>query len=315
MSKIKIMCTSTGCIEYGPEEYRNLGIDIIRIHMFFQDKEYLEGPDLDPAEFYKALENTKDTRKNLPHTAMPTSGEIYNHFQKALEEGYDEVIVISLSSYLGGTWNFICLMAEEFRSKFKKITVIDAKITCFQEGLLAIKAQQLVNQGASHETIVQEVEWMIKHQEFIGLSTKLDYMIFNGRLKGGKAYLGKALSICPVLQFNHQGELAPLTNAMGPNQTMVKVMKQLKKWIGNRDPKDYLLFRCYTGRTLEDLQNKMEAKFGIKTNAPAVIMSTVTGCHVGPWTEGYSYTPIRRNDEPLDPLPEYYYKQNRIEHE
>ena len=29
MSKIKIMCTSTGCIDYAPERYKSLGIDII----------------------------------------------------------------------------------------------------------------------------------------------------------------------------------------------------------------------------------------------------------------------------------------------
>ena len=38
MSKIKIMCTSTGCIDYAPERYRSLGIDIIRIHVFFNGK-------------------------------------------------------------------------------------------------------------------------------------------------------------------------------------------------------------------------------------------------------------------------------------
>ena len=40
--KIKIMCTSTGCIEYAPERYRNMGIDIIRVHVFFEGKEYLD---------------------------------------------------------------------------------------------------------------------------------------------------------------------------------------------------------------------------------------------------------------------------------
>ena len=42
MSKIKIMCTSTGCIEYAPERYRELGIDIIRVHIIFEGKEYLD---------------------------------------------------------------------------------------------------------------------------------------------------------------------------------------------------------------------------------------------------------------------------------
>ena len=62
MGKIKIICTSTGCLEYAPEKYKNADIDIIRIHMFFQNKEYLEGPDLDPWNFYKVLENVKDVK-------------------------------------------------------------------------------------------------------------------------------------------------------------------------------------------------------------------------------------------------------------
>ena len=56
MSRIKIMCTSTGCIEYAPERYRDLGIDIIRVHIFFEGNEYLEGIGLDPVEFYEKLE-------------------------------------------------------------------------------------------------------------------------------------------------------------------------------------------------------------------------------------------------------------------
>ena len=57
---IKIMCTSTGCIEYAPERYHNLGIDIIRIHFHFNGKEYLEGYDLDPVAFYNELETIEN---------------------------------------------------------------------------------------------------------------------------------------------------------------------------------------------------------------------------------------------------------------
>ena len=51
MSKIKIMCTSTGCIDYAPDRYKALDIEIIRIHVFFEGKEYREGYDLNPDEF------------------------------------------------------------------------------------------------------------------------------------------------------------------------------------------------------------------------------------------------------------------------
>lgn len=110
MNKIKIICTSTGCIEYAPSRYQKYDIDYIRVHLFLKGKEYLEGPDLNPHEFYSALEDIQDIKGNLPHTAMPTSEEISSVFDKAYKDGYQDVIVISLSSYLGGTWNFIRLI-------------------------------------------------------------------------------------------------------------------------------------------------------------------------------------------------------------
>ena len=57
MSKVKIYCTSTGALEFGPDRYKDLGIGIIRVHMTFKGKEYLEGPELDPVKFYDDLEN------------------------------------------------------------------------------------------------------------------------------------------------------------------------------------------------------------------------------------------------------------------
>lgn len=310
MSKIKIVCTSTGCLDYAPKQYDDIkkDIDIIRIHMYFQGKEYLEGIGFEPEEFYRIMENVKDVKDDLPHTGIPTHDEITAVFDKAIADGYDKILVIALSAYLGGTWNYIRLVAEEYKGK-AEIVVVDAKITCFQEGLLAICAQELANQGKDIPEILQELEWRKAHQEFIGVAERLDYMILNGRLKGGKAFMGKALNICPVVHFNHAGELAPLFSAIGANNALKKTDTQLLEWIGERDPKDYILFRMFTGKSLVARQLLFEEKFGIKTNHPELVMSCVTGINVGPWVVGYCYSPVRREDEELPPVPDYYYQQ------
>ena len=75
MSKIKIMCTSTGCIDYAPERYKALDIDIIRVHVLYDGKEYREGLDLDPVDFYRYLETIEDPKNHLPSTAMPDTSE------------------------------------------------------------------------------------------------------------------------------------------------------------------------------------------------------------------------------------------------
>ena len=300
MGKRGVMCTSTGCIEYAPERYRKYDIDIIRIHVLFQGKEYLEGFDLDPVDFYRELEKREDPKNHLPKTAMPTPEEIKGHFDKAYENGYDELIVIAISSYLGGTYNLIRLVAEDYKDKMK-IHVIDSKITCFGEGLLAIRAAQMIEKGIPTEQILKEIAWMMARQEFLGVDGKLDYLIYNGRLKGGKAFMGKMLSICPVVHFTHEGECTSLTTVRTPKKALAKTCEILRDdIIKGRSSDDYILFHIFTGRSLIDQLEQIEGEYGIKCNHEEVIMSPVSGCHNGPWLAGYGYLPIRREDEPLD---------------
>ncbi len=299
MSKIKIMCTSTGCIDYAPERYKNLGIDIIPIHVFFQGKEYREGIDLDPVEFYRQLETIEDPKNNLPSTGMPETAEIRGCFDRAIENGYDEAIVFTLSSGLGGTYNKICLIAREYEGKLK-ITVIDTKLTCFGEGLLAVKAAEFAAKGMESDDILKEIKWLMKHQLFMGVDGKLDYLIYNGRLKGGKAFLGQMLNICPVIHFSPEGEVVPLESVRTPKKALARTCELMKERIGDRSPEDYLLWHIYTGPSLIETLKQIEGKFGIQTNHEAVIMSPVSGCHNGPWLAGYGLLFLRREDEPLE---------------
>jgi DegV family protein with EDD domain len=299
MSKIKIVCTSTGAIEYAPERYRNMGIDFLRIHMSFKGKEYLEGPDLDPVKFYEELETLENPKNNLPKSALPSPPEIYACFDKAIEDGFDEMIIFTVSSGLGGTYNAVCNFAKEYEGKIK-IYVVDTKMAAFGEGLHAIRAQEMVNNGATVEEILKETEWAIKNQEFIGIDGKLDYLIYNGRLKGGKAFLGKLLSICPVIHFNKEGECVPICSVRTQKKALQKTCEILKEMVGDRDEKDYILLHTYTGTSVLDKLVEIEKEYGIKCNHESVVMSPVSGAHNGPWLAGYVYVPIRRDDEPLE---------------
>ena len=299
MSKIKIMCTSTGCIDYAPERYRSLGIDIIRIHVFFNGKEYREGLDLDPVDFYSQLETLEDPKNHLPYTGMPDTEEIEAAFDRAIEEGCDEAIVYVLSSALGGTYNKICLVAKEYEGKLK-IHVVDTHITCFGEGLLAIRAAEYAAKGMSSEEILRETAWSMKHQEFMGVVGNLDYLIYNGRLKGGKAFMGQLLNICPLIHFSKEGEIVALESIRTQKKALARTCETLKEILGDRDPKDYIVWHIYTGPSVIKVLKEIEVKYGIETNHEDVIMSPVSGCHNGPWLAGYGVFFLRREDEPLE---------------
>ena len=299
MSKIKIICTSTGCIEYASERYRNLGIDILRVHLTFEGKEYVEGPDIDPVEFYERMETIENPRNNLPKTSVPSRGEVNALFDKAIEEGYDEIIAITISSGLGGTYNQVSMAAKDYEGKIK-VHVIDARTTSFVEGLLAVRAQEMVNKGYDSERILKEIAWMKKRQRFLGIDGKLDYLIYNGRLKGAKAFMGQVLKICPLLHFNENGEAEAIESVRTQKKALLRAIEVIKETIGDRSPEDYILFHVYTGKSPVDILRELEAKEGFSTNHEDVIMSPVSGCHNGPWLAGYGLQLIRREDEPLD---------------
>lgn len=299
MSKIKIICTSTGCIDYAPERYKSLGIDILRVHVIYGGKEYKEGLDLDPVAFYEYLDTLENPKKNLPSTAMPDTEDIMASFENAIAEGCDEAIVYAISSYLGGTYNKICLVAKEFEGRIK-IHVVDTLTTGFNEGFLAVRAAELAAKGMTSEQILKETKWMMDRQLFIGVDGKLDYLIYNGRLKGGKALMGQILNFCPVLTFNKAGECVPLESVRTPKKALARTCELLREAIGDRSPEDYVLWHAYTGPSLIETLKEIEGKFGIETNHEDVIMSPVIGSHNGPWLAGYGLAFLRRDDEPIE---------------
>ena len=112
--------------------------------------------------------------------------------------------------------------------------------------------------------------------------------------------MGQLLNICPVIHFSKEGEIVPLESVRTLKKALARTCELLKEIIGDRDPKDYLLWHIYTGPSLIKTLEEIEGKFGIKTNHEAVIMSPVSGSHNGPWLAGYGLLFLRRDDEPLE---------------
>ena len=67
---------------------------------------------------------------------------------------------LSFTSGLSGTYNSMCIAAEELREKYpeRKIVVIDTLCASMGEGLLDYKALELQKEGRSLEEVAQWVE-------------------------------------------------------------------------------------------------------------------------------------------------------------
>ena len=100
------------------EESKQCGVEILPLHITLGDKEYLDGVDLSMDIFYKALIE----EKLFPTTSLPSLGETEDRVTRYTQQG-DEVIIITISSGISGTYNTLKMLFSEN----PKVRVIDSK--------------------------------------------------------------------------------------------------------------------------------------------------------------------------------------------
>ena len=139
---IKLMIDSAADI--GKAEADKLGI--IMLPMVIT----IDGVDLTPTEFYEKLIESLA----LPKTSQINPFRFEEEFEKHVEHG-DEIIVITISSKLSGTYQSALEAARKFKGK---VHVIDSLNACIGERLLCEYALALIKQGLSANEIVDRLE-------------------------------------------------------------------------------------------------------------------------------------------------------------
>ena len=102
-----------------PANAQRLGVEVVSMSIQFGDRSYLDGIDLDKAQFYQLLAEDKTS----PSTAQPTPADFLKPMEAARATGA-EAVVITLSSILSGTHQS-ALIAKDMCS-YGPIYVVDS---------------------------------------------------------------------------------------------------------------------------------------------------------------------------------------------
>lgn len=288
MSKIKIVDCSTGCLEYMPDElqkrYKDIGI--IPVGVRFMGEEMWEGHDFDPAPFYERLKTTK--REDIPKTIPASPQMVEDYFLKLKKEGYDEILVITISSGLSGLGNTCRLVGDNLKDQIK-VTVFDTRCVCVNELYMAVHAYEAVKLGKGVEEIVKELEEMRSTQEFMAVEGTLDFLIYNGRLKGAKAMMGKAFKICPIVGFSSvDGMLRPVKSVRTQRKSMDAMWEIYNQKVAGLKPEEFVSWIIYTAPDMLEEGQKLAAARGIPP-LKEYVMSPSSGCHNGPYFIGFGF--------------------------
>ncbi len=276
MSKRIIATTSTSCLDYYEHKH---DIKTIRIKLDIDGKLYADGTDMTAEVFYDFLIANPNV---IPKTTQPPVGELMEFFEDLAKEGYTEVIVTTISAKLSGTYNGICQCAKLLEDKIK-IIPFDTKTVCFNEGMFALKAAEMLEDGKTTEEILNTLKHMTENNKIMFAVDELAYLVKNGRLSGAAGFIGSVLKIKPILEVVENGTIQAVEKIRTTKKALEGVCDRIKNYVGD---KDYWMYIVYTGNQLVPfLKDTLKEKCNIE-NLHEAPCTPIVGCHVGPQAIG-----------------------------
>jgi DegV family protein with EDD domain len=152
--------------------------------------------DLTPKAFWAKCKESP----TLPETAAPSPGAFQEAYERALADGCDGVIVITLSSELSATNQAAVIGGEAMNGRIP-VEVIDTKAVTMAEGLVTIEVAEAAATGATLDQLSEIARNASAKTHVVGTISTLEHLVKGGRITGAKALLGSVLAIKPLLQL------------------------------------------------------------------------------------------------------------------
>lgn len=274
---MSICIVTDSCSDLPDEVLNRYGIVVAPLTANFEDASYRDGVDIKPAQFYEMLAKSK----TIPTTGMVTPDYFSELFDKLIKQ-YDTIIGLFFSSKLSGTYNSAAVARDRFPEE--DITVVDTKGATLGEGLIVIKAARMVEQGASKEEILKEVNRMISTMRYALVFNSLDYLHKGGRLSSSQRMIGNLLNVKPILGIE-DGELKIMERARGKKKAFQWIINYIKSFNVDLENKTIGINHTNSPEDADELEEIIRNNFRvgeiIRSQAGAVI-----GTHAGPEAVG-----------------------------
>ena len=281
MSKIAIVTDSNSGISQA--QAKEMGVYVLPMPFLINGKEYLDGIDLFPNEFYKFLEEDADVS-----TSQPSPDSVMKLWDELLKE-YDEIVHIPMSSGLSGSCQTAKMLADDYDGKVQVVN--NQRISVTQ--LYSVEdAKAFAEAGMNAEQICKKLEEEALESSIYVTVTTLKYLKKGGRITPAVAAIGSVLNIKPVMWIGGD-KLDAHAKARGMKGAFRKMCKALHEDLDGRlkdlhDRGELVLGIAYTWMEEEELnvwKEELAKEFPGETIVPGTLMLSI-GCHVGPGALG-----------------------------
>jgi DegV family protein with EDD domain len=255
-------------------------IKVIPLKVTYHNKTFLEDEDFDFRKYYQQFKEDEDFK---PKTSQPSPLQYVKAYQELIKEGAKEIIVITISSGLSGTYNSATLAAKKiFETNPEiKIHIVDSRNASYPEVFILERGMELEKEGLEAGEIAERLR---KYRELVRTFIYLDSLEFlhrGGRISLTKYWLAKLLRKKVIITVNKEGKNEAYTTVRSREEGLEKLIEA--------GTEEYTKFPRKVAIVHSDLSEKAkELKEMVKEKIPnadrrEVLTGTSISAHTGPY--------------------------------
>ncbi len=226
------------------------GIFMTSIPVIIDDETFY---DMDFDEFF-----AKQYSDHKVTTSQPSPAEITDSWDSVLEQGYDEILYMPISSGYSESYSTAMLLSQDYDGK---VVVVNNHRIAFTLWSAATQAKAMADSGKTAAEIRDILEADSYNASIYVVTDTLEFLKKGGRVTPAVAALGTVLGIKPVLTM--QGDdVDSFAKARGMNKAIPIIIKALKDDIENRfhwQDSDYGISAVGAGLTEDEKSTYMKA--------------------------------------------------------
>ncbi len=272
--KTGVIVCSNAALDYIKHPYN---IPIFRSVIIFGDEKYDDFTELRADDFYSRLQNDKNA---FPHTAFVSIGKMIETFEDLKYQGYDSVIVITISAKLSGLNEAIKLAASEVEDF--TVYSYDSKTLAYPEAFMALEAAKLLAEGKNIEEVFTRLDFIRDNNHIIFAVDTLEYLIKNGRLSKFAGAFAQMLAIRPLLELDKEGKVATLDKTRTSTKARQLMIEKFIEEIKDKDVIAYISHANQSDEIIKDISAKVLAIRPDLKEIGVYPLTPVVGAHCGP---------------------------------
>ena len=223
-------------------------------------------------------------RGTIVTTSQIPPQRYYDFFRPELEAGHD-VLFVSMSSGISGSFHSATLAAADLRAEFpdRRLRLVDALGASLGEGLLVMYAVNYRAHGMNADNAADRLDDRRYGVCQVFTVDDLRYLKRGGRLSNLAAAVGTVLQIKPLLKGNNEGKIVCFEKLRGRKRAVEAMAEKFAQYAAKYTPLTVGIAHADCDDDAEHLISMLRAQRN-DLEIIKVCYEPVTGSHVGPGT-------------------------------